>query len=323
MTTDTPTQPAAAAASPAAPETSAQPAAPPQTFLGSGSPDPGQSGPTNKSFTPPNVFGGHVDESGQFKEGWTEHVRNSGFETLAGKLQVAKDEKTALKILDDSLKLASRRELKGLPNETWQDYEISEFRRAHGVPDEPAGYQLKPAELPPGIQWDDELGGKFAQVAHANHIPAPAAKAIIDFHLQQVATQAQAGQAAIADNIGKLNAASQAEFSREWGSEYNDRLEANRAFVGSRFSQEELADPLVQTALSHPKIVRFIDEARRALREGGLTGAGQGAAVGSQSPQQQAESIMASNPGWAKDPATAKRVYELQALQSQMNRRRG
>ena len=137
-----------ATATPAAPAAAPAPAQPAGISLAGAQAQPAPASAPTQS-TP--IFGGHVDESGAFREGWTESIRAAGFETLAGKLQTAKDEKGVLSILDNAIKTASRRELKGPPNEGWADHEVAEFRRAYGIPEEAQAYKLKPENLPDGI----------------------------------------------------------------------------------------------------------------------------------------------------------------------------
>lgn len=283
-------------------------------------PAPAQSTPILGQSTP--IFGGHVNESGAFREGWTESIRAAGFETLAGKLQTAKDEKGALSILDNAIKTASRRELKGHPNEGWADHEVAEFRRAYGIPEEAQGYKLKPENLPDGVAWDDAQASEFAALAHKLHIPEATAKALVEFQLGATAKALEEAKGALSQEIEKFTQESMVKFKQEWGPDFDQRLQANKDFVNARFTPEELADPAIQKALSHPKIVEVFDLARLSFRGAQLPGAQNTAQIGSESPQQQAERIMAENPRWQQDAALSKRVLELHALQAQQNKRR-
>jgi hypothetical protein len=288
------------------------------SFLGGG--DSGQSSASD--FKPSSIFGSHVRDDGQFNEGWTEHVRAKGFERASAKLQLAKDEMGALKMIDDAFATASRRELKGAPNATWQPHEVDEYRRANNIPNEANGYQLKPEKLPDGVQWDEGRAETFAKLAHELNLSQEQAQRLAGYHLELEATGVKALSDMRGQAIDKLTQETQAKFQKEWGADFNDRVEANKAFVKVRFTPEELQDPLIQAAISHPKLVGIIDEARRGLREGSLPGVNNGGAVGSQSPQQQAESIMAANPRWQSDPVTNKQVMDLLAMQAQTNKRK-
>ena len=154
-------------------------------------------------------------------------------------------------------------------------------------------------------------------------MPAAAAQELVGKYLDGIGNMVSAGKETINAQISKFAETSEKTFTEEWGHEYADRLEANRAFVQTRLKPEELADPVLAAALSHPAIVRMVDEARRGLREAPLPGVGHEMSIGSMSPGEQAMQIMAANPRWDKDPVTAKRVHDLYALQAAQQKRRG
>lgn len=296
----------------------AQPAASAMSLAG-GSPT-AQTATTQPTGDRPPIFGGHVNEQGAFLEGWTDAIRAAGYETLAGKLQTAKDEKGALSILDNAIKTASRRELKGAPNESWADHEIAEFRRSFGIPDDPQAYQLKPENLPEGVAWDDNQAREFAELAHKLNIPESTAKALVEYQLQSTSKAVANAQESLSAEIAKLAQESFSKYSKEWGADFQSRLQANKDFIASRLTPEDMANPAIQTALSHPAIVDLVDQARLAFRGAGLPGA-TNAQVGSESPQQQAERIMKDNPRWRTDPTLADRVEGLMKMQAQINKR--
>jgi hypothetical protein len=84
-----------------------------------------------------------------------------------------------------------------------------------------------------------------------------------------------------------------------------------------------MADPALKLALSHPAIVRIVDEARRAGREAPLPGANNSTAVGSMTPRQQALEIMKSNPGFQRDKALSAKVNDLYNQEAQARKRQG
>jgi hypothetical protein len=274
---------------------------------------------------PAHFFGEHIAKGGVFNEGWAENLRAAGFERLANKAMLAKDEATLFKTLDETIGFVGKRQPPGpsWPTEGSTPEEVAQFRKAAGVPEAAEGYTLKPDKLPEGIRWSDEDAKAYAEVFHAHNIPAAAAQALVDRHLETIAHMAESGQDQLREQIGKFVSESEAVFQREWGDAYDSRLEANRAFVSTRLKPEELADPVLAAAMSHPAIVRIVDEARRGLREAPLPGVGADAGSGSMSPREQARTIMAANPQWQKDPTTAKRVNDLYALDAAQQKRRG
>lgn len=310
---------AAPAAAPVEAAPAAAPAAAPQGGLLTGAPPPAAGTPAPVS----HFFGDHVAKEGQFVEGWSENLRAAGFERLANKAMLAKDETTLFKMLDDTLGFVGKKvtgptyPTPGSPPE-----EVAAYRKSAGIPADPTGYTLQPAKLPEGMTWSPEDATAYAEIFHAHNVPQGAAQALVDAHLQTIARMSEDGQARLNEQIGKFAQESEQTFQKEWGEQYGSRLEANKAFVQSRLKPEELADPVLAAALSHPAVVRMVDDARRGLREAPLPGVGAEAGNGSMSPRQQAFEIMKSNPRWEKDPTLAKRVNDLYALEATQQKRR-
>lgn len=287
----------------------------------------GGSPPAPAGNTPPpppsTFFGDHVQKDGAFVEGWTENLRAAGFERLANKAAFAKDEATLLRTLDETIGYVGRKTPQGVlyPVAGASDEDVSAFRKAAGVPDSADAYQLKPEKLPDGLEWNDDQVKPYAEIFHKHHVPQAAAAELIAKHLESQAAAAAAGNDAYGQKVSQFVQASEQTFQKEWGEQYDTRLEANRAYVSSRFEPAELADPVLQAALSHPKIVRVIDEARRALREAPLPGVGAEVTAGSHSPRQQAVEIMRANPNWRSNPELSKRVGDLYALDAAQAKR--
>lgn len=257
-------------------------------------------------------FGAHVQKDGVFHEGWSEGLKSAGYERLANKAMLAKDEATFFKSLDDSLAFLGRKNAGGYPKANASEEEIASFRQSAGVPDHADGYQLKPEKLPEGVEWSDDNARLYSEVMHKHHVPAAAAKELLELHVQEVAKQASSASQTMHEKVGKLVEVSEKTFRKEWGQNYDARLEQLRTFVRSRNIDTE--DPVMQMALSHPEIVRVFDEARRALREAPLPGVAMEHGTGSMSARQQAREIIAANPNWERQPEIATRVRALYAL---------
>jgi len=81
------------------------------------------------------------------------------------------------------------------PGQTATPEEIERFRALAQVPPSPDAYGVQPpADLPEGMQWDGETLKSFAEIAHKNHVPAPAFKALIDQFTQLESQKLQAMQ---------------------------------------------------------------------------------------------------------------------------------
>ena len=196
-----------------------------------------------------------MQQDGSFKEGWTSALAEK-FPRLANTAMRYKTEGDFLQGIDNALGLIGKKTAGvSYPKAGATPEEIAAFRAEAGVPGRAEEYNIKPEQLPEGIQ-------------------------------------------------------------KEWGVSYDERLGANRDFITARLSPEDLADPALNYALSHPAIVRMVDEARRSTRETPLPGTGASVASGSMSPRQQAVDIMKGNPQWRNDPELARRVNDLYAQQA-------
>ena len=305
----------------AAPAAAAPVAAAPSAFLGN-QPAASAGGDSPAPSAPTNFFGDHVQEGGNFKEGWTSAIAEK-HPALANQLMRYKTEGDAFTGLENLVKTVGKKTAGvSYPKAGASEAEIAAFRTDAGVPGRAEEYNLKPENLPEGIGWDDATGKTFSELMHKHHIPAAAAKELVAAHLQNVAAQGQGAQQATQAKLGELVAQTTAEFQREWGVEFQNRVDANNDFVAARLPAEALADPALQMALSHPSIVRIIDEARRASREAPLPGGANTVATGSMSPRQQAMEIIKGNPKWRKDPETEKRVNDLYAQEAQAQKRK-
>ena len=205
------------------------------------------------------------------------------------------------------------------PGPGTDDIAVAEFRKSAGIPEDPGGYQLKPDAIPAGVLFDEAAAGEFAQVMHRHHIPAAAARELAALHVKQAAAQNDLATGTFETKINELAEQSAALFGKEWGEEADARRQANSDFVKMRGL--DTTDPLIRAALSHPEIVRFVDESRRALRETPIPGVANEVFTGSGSPRQQAYEIMKSDPRWKNDPAKVTKVQQLHALEAQQSKR--
>lgn len=281
-----------------------------------------QTAASDAAAAPLNFFGAHVQEGGNFKEGWTSAIAEK-HPALANQMMRYKTEADAFTGLENLVKTVGKKSVgAAYPKAGASPEEIAAFRTDAGVPGRAEEYNLKPEKLPDGISWDDATGKEFSELMHAHHIPAGAAKALVEAHLQTIVKQSQGQAAAESAKFGELVQTTTAEFKKEWGVDFQNRFDANNDFVGARLSEADLANPALKQALAHPAIVRIIDEARRASREAPLPGAAASVAAGSMSPRQQATEIMKNNPAWRKDPETARRVQDLYAQEAQAEKRK-
>ena len=278
--------------------------------------------PTSGDSPPPSTFFGEhiVSKEGKFQEGWTESLQKAGFERLATKAAMAPDEPTLFRSIDEALGLIGKKAAPAYPGADSSDADIAAFRSSAGIPDTPDAYNLKPEALPPGIQWNDDQAAELAATFHEHHVPEKTAQALVAKHMEALAGTASASTQAQAAKLQELSQLSDSTFRKEWGEAFESRLQANQDFISTRLSESDLSDPAILTALSHPEIVRLVDEARRQLREAPLPGVN--AATGNTlSARQQAKEIIRANPNWERDPDLNRRVNDLYKLEAKQSRR--
>ncbi len=256
-------------------------------------------------------------------EGWTQSLAEK-HPALANQLMRYKTEADAFTGLENLVKTVGKKTAGvAYPKAGATPEEIAAFRTDAGIPGRAEEYQLKPEKLPDGVKaWDDAAGKTVAEIAHKHHVPPAAAREFAEAYHGALAAKEAEQATASATKLTEMVQKTTAEFQKEWGVGYQDRYNALNDFVGARLTPEDLADPALQVALSHPALVRIIDEARRASREAPLPGASTPVATGSMSPRQAAMEIMKTTPNWRQDPVLAARVNDLYKQEAQAEKRK-
>jgi hypothetical protein len=291
------------------------------SFAGSG--QAGASQATAASTAPQYLFADGFHKDGKFNEGWTEPFAEK-YSALAGKLSQAKDHEGALSILNHMTKVASGRELKGAPNETWQPHEIAEYRRAFNVPEQASEYKFKPEKLAEGVHWPEGTE-EFISQMHAKGVPADVMETIGTNLHQMLEGQTHHALGQFESQITEAQKAADAWAQQEWGNEAPERIEAWQAFVDTKFTKEQLASPSIKSALLIPEVIQAFEEQRQNLREGGMPGIQNSNGSGSMSPKQQGEALMREHPDYATNPTKteiAKRIYQYFDLDAKQAKRR-
>lgn len=300
----------------AAPTTEPAPQAPAAGFLG-GEP---QAQPQQQSG-PISLFSESIFKDGKFQEGWTQSLQDK-FPTAAGKFGQAKDQEGLLRSVDHAFRIASGRELKGLPTEGWSETEKADFRSAFQVPETPEQYKFKPEDLGKDVHWPEDTSSAV-KFLHDNHVPAPVAEGLGKMFAEHLKGQTDHALSKFESKIDDLSKQSEERFKKEWGADYDGKREANKAFIKSQFTEQELADPVLRAALSHQKIVDIVNARRESMREGKIPGTNAELAGGtSLSPRQQGRELAKTPEYRAGDPAVVKRVNDLYALDAQQQRQK-
>jgi len=92
-----------------------------------------------------------------------------------------------------------------VPTETSTPDEWGKFYEKVGRPTEASGYEITPAGLPEGAEWDTERETRFREAAHAAGLTQRQVEALVSFDIQntQLQTNLAAGQDAVSRDEGK------------------------------------------------------------------------------------------------------------------------
>lgn len=288
-------------------------------------PDPANPNPTPPPANQPPAYTSPyregLNDDGTFKEGWTQKLEKD-FPRLANRLMEFKDERSAFASLDSALGLIGKKAPEiGPPKAGASDEAIKAYRDAVGIPGDAGGYGLAEAlKGVAGFTADDAQLGAYQDLFHANHVPKEVAVALATKFAENAVAQTAGALDGFEKKIESMTAEADKTFRAEWGTEYENRLNANKDYIQTLGLDME--DPGVRLALSIPAVVKAFDVQRRELRgEAQLDGKLQNSNSGTMSPRQQAQQIMRENPNYRSDPTLYQRVIDLQNLQAQQDKR--
>lgn len=179
----------------------------------------------------------------------------------------------AIKAINDFRNEASAR-IKPL-GEDATDEDKAKFRKALGVPDDVAGYEVA---APEGYDWTDDDQAMFdlvAPIAHEYNMPKAALEGFVNAYLGQVTELTAAAEKQIAD----AQAEAEATLKTEWGPDFeaNKVLASRFAKFGSEDFNKLLNTPMSQLTAGgdrllgdHPDVIRFLATMGRRVGEDGL-----------------------------------------------------
>jgi hypothetical protein len=212
-----------AAAPPSSP--AATPPAPSPSTTAAGGPasggleaDAGASiiGGTQSNGQPPSF----VRADGSFESDWVSKLPED--------LAPARDSlKQYTNVVDLAKTIHSQNKLIGrkgviLPTQDSTPEELAAYHKTMGVPETPDGYakEVRPAELPEGIQWSDEIAKSYFDLAHRHHIPAAAMKDLIALNMKQREFEQQVQ----VDSIMETKQQGLAHLRHVWGTNFDRNL---------------------------------------------------------------------------------------------------
>ena len=208
-----------------------------------------------------------TSEESTADQGWREAIDDDATRKLADRYTSPAAMAKALR--EANTELSSRVKM---PGEDASEEDINKFRKAMGVPDEVAGYNIpKPEHYPDEIYNSEEVQGRVNGFAEAMH-KAGASSSAVEAALQWYWGQEAAGQEAMSKYDREHQEAAEAELRKEWGSDYDGNKNFAQDFVKQYGGEDLLKMELKDGTLlgSNPSFARMAAEAGRRVSEGGL-----------------------------------------------------
>ena len=210
-----------------------------------------------------------------------------------------------------------------LPSEKSTPEEISEYRKAAGVPETIEGYQVRPEKIPDGFEWNDADTKPFLEIAHKHNASPALMKELVAAHVARQATLAEQMTGAQTALLQKKYDEGIQNLNQAWGKKFEtNRLQVQRALaaVGCPSDDPGLLSPNVVKAILN--LSNMVSDERFVSAAGGSS---QFAAV---DPGQLALSIVNDKTNaeydkyHARDPQTTAKVEALFREASRLKERR-
>lgn len=316
------TAPAADTAASSAPVSdTAAPAATdtPDIYSGSTQADPVQA-PENASMGQESVISRLYTSEGGLSENYTKLLEEAGMGNLANTVAKYKSADGLLKGAANLVEFAGKK-VEGVvvPNEGSTEAEVAEFRRAIGVPETADAYELKPENMPEGLEFDGELASEWSNVFHEVGISQEQAQKIAQAYSDITAKQLETATGKLNENAEAIMQEQAAEVKKAWGRNYDQNMRAavDMAEVLG-FNMDSDAD---MVAIRNPKVLNMLLDRSRGLQEGSLPRGGQPNANPSETPKGKADAIFSKYNGrMGQAPPEIQKLYtELRKLDAQQS----
>jgi hypothetical protein len=327
----TPSTPAAdpapaAATPPAASAPASDPAAPAASAPATPAADPAAQAPAAQPNTILKAAEGAeppVKPVGDFPDDWREKLAGDN-EKMLNMLKRFGSPK-ALAEAYDSAQTKIRSGIKAPTlSENATPEEITEFRKANGIPETPDGYDLS---LPNGLvigEVDKPYVDKFVEKMHGLNATPSVVKAAIEGYYQL----AQEADAAVRGLVEQQKSTNDTELKTEWGGDYQRNLNIVSTYLNNHFGEagEILANaydaqglPLGNNATVLRKLLALAhdhDPVGATIPAVGMSGADQ-----LTSEIETLEKRMKTDPTWHKDTKANNRYMELLTAREKIQKR--
>lgn len=217
-----------------------------------------------------------------------------------------------------------------VPTEQSPPEEVAEYRKAVGVPETLEGYEAKPAQLPEGVEWDDNYAKPFLEIGQKYHISKEAMQKLIGAHIAQEQLRSAATVQVIRQEAEQRYKEGYAKLEQAWGKDIDNNTRRIKA------AAERLGCPLNTPGFNDPEMCKFVNLLIEQTREDQaiMPGGGTNGRAAGMTPGEQADDIQqnSSNPEHAAyhgigreiNPAVQAKVRNLRiAEERRLNALRG
>ena len=266
-TTDT----AAPAAAPAS-ESTATNTAPTGTsdvFSGSSGGESVQTSPEASASPESGIINRLYTSEGGLSENYTDLLKEAGMENLTNTVAKYKSADGLLKGAANLVNFAGKK-VEGVivPNEGSSPEEIAEYKKAIGVPETATAYDLRPENMPEGMDWDAGLAETWQGAFHEAGISQEQAQQLSQAYSDITNTQLQQANETLAASAASEMAEQQAQVQKEWGANYAHNMQSAvdmAEVVGFDFDNQ--AD---MAAVRNPKVLNLLLAKSKSMQEGTL-----------------------------------------------------
>ena len=130
------------------------------------------------------------------------------------------------------------------------------FNKAFKIPESPAGYELKDAQIPESMKGMTFDKGKFAEVVHGIHATPEQAKGLWESYTKM---SQQAYQKAVDDHTLKMTAVVN-NLRQEWGDAYDANVDLGQSVINRFAGDKETEDFLTASLTKDPRFVKFLSQ---------------------------------------------------------------
>lgn len=290
-------------------------------YAGSAPSESAPSSPEASTSQPEGIIHQLYNAEGGLSENYTDLLKENGMESLSNTVAKYKSADGLLKGAANLVNFAGKK-VEGVvvPNEGSSEADVAEFRKAIGVPESATAYDLRPENIPDGMDWDNQLAGDWSNVFHEAGLSQEQGQKLAQAYSDITNTQLKQANATLGQQAESSMQEQQAQLQKEWGRGYEQNLQSAvdmAEVVG--FDMENAGD---MEAMRHPKVMNLLLAKSQSMQEGTIPRNGAPTSSGYDSPQAKADQIYQKHNGQIHlaPPEVQKAYAELRKLGHQQAR---